>query len=59
MRFFDILQWTVIAAIVVVAIVNAPKLAQLVVNFGNFWTQETAVLASGGAFTGSANKVAA
>lgn len=58
MRFFDILQWTVIAAIIVVAVVNAPKLAQLVVNFGNFWTQETAVLASGGQYTPVFNKVA-
>lgn len=59
MRFFDILQWTVIAAIIVVAVVNAPKLAALVVNFGNFWTQETAVLASGGSYSPRFNGLAA
>ena len=50
MRFFDILQWTVIAAIVVVFITNGPKVAQIITSFGNFWVPETAVLASGGTY---------
>jgi hypothetical protein len=59
MRFIDLLQWTVIAAIAVVLIVNADKVGKFVVNAGNFWTQETAILASGGSYAPTYNKVAA
>jgi hypothetical protein len=44
MRFFDILQWTIIAAIVVVVVMNASKDVGFLATFGNFWIQETNVL---------------
>jgi hypothetical protein len=44
MRFFDILQWTIVAAIVVVVVMNASKDTGFLATFGNFWIQETSVL---------------
>lgn len=44
MRFFDILQWTIVAAIVVVVIMNVSKDSGFLATFGNFWIQETSVL---------------
>lgn len=44
MRFFDILQWTIVAAIVVVVVMNVGKDSGFLATFGNFWTQETSIL---------------
>lgn len=50
MRFWDILQWTVVAAIIVVLATNANGVATAITSFGTFWTRETAILASGGKY---------
>jgi hypothetical protein len=52
-RFFDILQWTVVAAILVVLITHMQQAAVGITSFGNFWTKETGILASGGSYTGA------
>ena len=39
MRFFDILQWTIVAAIVVVVVMNVGKDTAFLATFGNFWIQ--------------------
>lgn len=52
-RFFDILQWTVVAAILVVMFTHASQVATGITAFGSFWTKETAILASGGSYTGA------
>lgn len=44
MRFFDILQWTIVAAIVVVVIMNVNKDSGFLATFGSFWTSETSIL---------------
>lgn len=50
-RFWDILQWTIVAAIAVAAFANMPKIATGITAFGkNFWIPETAVIASAGAY---------
>ena len=52
-RFFDILLWTIVAAMVVLIIINAQGAAQLLATFGQFWVNETSLL------TGSNYKKAA
>jgi hypothetical protein len=44
MRVFDLLQWTIIAAIVVVVVMNVSKDSGFLATFGNFWIAETNVL---------------
>ena len=46
-RFFDILQWTIVAAMVVIVVTNGSNVASLITSFGNFWTRETGILATG------------
>ena len=50
MRFFDILQWTIVAAIAVAVIANMQAVAGGIQTFGTFWTQETSIIASAGAY---------
>jgi hypothetical protein len=50
--FWDVLMWTVVAAMVVLIVINASGVASLISSFGGFWTQETTIL------TGSGYKVA-
>ena len=44
MRFFDILLWTIVAAMVVLIVMNAQGVGGLLATFGQFWVQETALL---------------
>ena len=53
MRFFDILMWTIVAAMLVLIVSNAQGVAGLLATFGQFWVQETSLL------TGSNYKKAA
>jgi hypothetical protein len=50
--FWDILMWTIVAAMAVLIVMNAGGVAQLIATFGAFWLQETTVL------TGTAYKKA-
>lgn len=43
-RFGDLLQWTIIAAIVVVVVMNVGKDTGFLATFGNFWIQMLQVL---------------
>lgn len=45
--FIDIISWTILAAIVVLLVMNAPKVATVVTSVGGFWGSETSM------FTGS------
>lgn len=42
--FWDILLWTIIAAMAVLIVSNATGVAGLITSFGKFWTQETTIL---------------
>ena len=44
MRFFDILMWTIVAAMLVLIVSNAQGVAGLLATFGQFWVQETSLL---------------
>lgn len=44
MRVADILQWTIVAAIVVVVVMNVGKDTAFLATFGNFWIQMLSVL---------------
>ena len=52
-RFFDILLWTIVAAMVVLIVKNAQGVGGLLATFGQFWLGETSIL------TGTAYKKAA
>lgn len=43
-RFFDILLWTIVAAMVVLIVMNAHGVSQLLATFAQFWVNETALL---------------
>lgn len=47
-RFFDLLMYTVLAAIIVLVVMNAPNVAKLISSFGGFWLGETQVLSGTG-----------
>jgi len=47
-RFFDILMWTILAAIVVLVVINANKVAALILSGGAVWLRETALLTGSG-----------
>lgn len=53
MRFFDILMWTIVAAMLVLIVMNAPGVGGLLATFSQFWVQETSLL------TGTSYKKAA
>lgn len=42
--FWDILMWTIIAAMAVLIITNAKNVSGLISTFGSFWTRETTIL---------------
>lgn len=42
--FWDILMWTIVAAMAVLIISNASGVASLISTFGDFWTRETTIL---------------
>lgn len=44
-QFFDLLMWTVVAAIIVTLVVNGRDTSMIISNFGSFWTKETSILA--------------
>lgn len=46
-RFFDILQWTIVGAMVVIVVTNGSNVGSLITSFGDFWTKETSILATG------------
>ncbi|HEY7975353.1 MAG TPA: hypothetical protein VID72_08430 [Ktedonobacterales bacterium] len=52
-RFFDILMWTIVAAMLVLIVTNATGVSQLLATFAQFWVSETSIL------TGSNYKKAA
>lgn len=43
-RFFDILLWTIVAAMAVLIVTNAQGVSGLLATFGQFWTSETSIL---------------
>lgn len=43
-RFFDILLWTIVAAMVVLIVMNAQGVSQLLATFAQFWVSETSLL---------------
>jgi hypothetical protein len=47
-RFFDILMWTILAAIIVLVVMNASKVATLILSGGAVWLKETALLTGTG-----------
>lgn len=59
MRFFDILQWTIVAAIVVVVVMNVYKDSGFLATFGNFWIGETSVLTGSNYNKGNPPKIKA
>lgn len=46
--FWDILMWTIVAAMAVLIIMNAGGASQLISTFGSFWTRETTILTGSG-----------
>ena len=52
-RFFDILLWTIVAAMVVLIVMNAQGVGSLLATFAQFWVSETSIL------TGTSYKKAA
>lgn len=42
--FWDILLWTIIAAMAVLIVSNASGVGGLITSFGNFWVSETTIL---------------
>ena len=42
--FWDILMWTIIAAMAVLIVSNAKGVASLIGTFGDFWVRETTIL---------------
>jgi hypothetical protein len=53
MRIFDILMWTIVAAMLVLIVSNAQGVSQLLATFAQFWVSETSIL------TGTSYKKAA
>lgn len=47
-RFFDILMWTIVAAMLVLIIMNAGGTAQIISTFFSGWTKETSILTGTG-----------
>lgn len=47
-RIFDIMLWTIIGAMAVLVVINAPKVAQLISTSGNIWLKETTILTGTG-----------
>lgn len=47
-RFFDILLWTIVAAMVVLIVSNAQGVSQLLATFAQFWIHETSILTGTG-----------
>lgn len=47
-RFFDILMWTILAAMLVLVVINASKVATLIMAGGAVWLRETALLTGSG-----------
>ncbi len=47
-RFWDLLMYTILAAIVVLVVMNAKNVAKLISTFGDFWLKETTVLTGSG-----------
>ena len=43
--FFDILMWTIVAAMLVLLVTNAGGVSQMIATFGSFWLKETSILA--------------
>lgn len=52
-RLWDILMWTIVAAMLVLVIMNADNVAKLLAQGGDIWTKETSIL------TGTSYKKAA
>ena len=42
--FWDILMWTIVAAMAVLIVTNAKGVAGLITSFGDFWVKETTIL---------------
>lgn len=47
-RFWDVLMYTILAAIIVLVVMNAKSVASLITSFGSFWTSETQILTGTG-----------
>lgn len=47
-RIFDIMMYTVLAAMLVLVVMNAKNVAQLISTGGNLWLQETTMLTGTG-----------
>ena len=47
-RIWDILMYTILAAMVVLVIMNAGSVASLIQTSGNLWVQETKILTGSG-----------
>ena len=41
----DLLMWTIVGALVVLLVTNAPNVATIISAFGKFWFQETSLIA--------------
>ncbi len=46
-RFWDVIMYTILAAMVVLVVMNAQGVAQLLATGGNVWLNETAILTRG------------
>jgi len=47
-RLWDILMWTIVAAMLVLVIMNAQNVAKLLATGGDLWLKETTVLTGTG-----------
>ena len=47
-RFWDVIMYTILAAMVVLVVMNASGVANLLSTGGNLWVQETQVLTGTG-----------
>lgn len=47
-RFWDLLMYTILAAMVVLVVMNAKAVSGLITSFGGFWLKETTVLTGSG-----------
>jgi hypothetical protein len=44
----DIISWTIIAALLVLVVMNAQNVATVVTSIGGFWTTETSMFTGAG-----------
>lgn len=47
-RIVEVISWTIMAALLVLVVMNASNVAQVVTSVGGFWTTETAMFTGAG-----------